>query len=412
MFLKGERAMKRFRRATSRLVVFTIALCSPFGVLADGGQLNGLQVAVGPCIMSTDTATEKSERAGVVAAMAAAAISKGVNYLGKAVTEAAAAKTWTLIGSRNFQATASDLPACVQVVHGRFDRSGKSMTSWPAPAGWPSDLAARLMARGIWLVSAPDFIFEGKIVPPQGASPKDTSALTVRPVIASYGAPIGTRFLRPGAERSILLFFAITTPGTKPTLETNPAATVLVGEMEPTSTSTFLQGSQQYSSPYESPWFSLTVTDAMKPLTMTVMLSETQDQNDFLAFVGSVLSDPKVVSAGVTQISEKLLTDAKEQAAEDAATKANTAINDADQKLATALEKLKVCADAKDADALTSASNARVAMRNFQLADKLSPAPRGGSIQQGIDKMSPRLPASQAKAACGAVLGDMMSGTI
>lgn len=81
-----------------------------------------------------------------------------------------------------------------------------------------------LVANGTYPAATPDFFFEGEII-----GSKDKTSLAVRPTVSYLGTPIGQRALRPGRARSIALFLAITAPGSKPSLDTAPAASLDLG---------------------------------------------------------------------------------------------------------------------------------------------------------------------------------------
>jgi hypothetical protein len=361
---------------------------------------SGLQVSPGDCLVAKSKSTPEGakQQRDLADAIAASAISAGVNYIGKALTAAGAAKTWTISGSRNLQASSADFPPCVVIVRGTFQTSGGPTSDWHPPSGWPPDLRAKLEARGLWLDASPDFIFEGQFV-----AANNKTALALRPVAVTYAKPIGSRTLRPGENRSSTVFLAITAPGTKPTLDTNPAAMIVLGELTPQSTHVY-DGNTQYSSPYESPWFSIAKSDADVPLTVTAMLSETQDAQDFLAFLGTVLSDPKVVAAANTQLDQILIPSAQKQATADAATKAATASSDADSKLALALTKLQTCSAAPPASAVTAGADAKVALRNFSLADSATAQPLGVVQDAQINQIDLRASAASISKQCAAVL--------
>ena len=358
---------------SSLISIATLAAHAGGEANSSNSSTSGLQVSPGECLVakSRSPADATKQQRDLADAIATSVISAGVNYVGKALTAAGAAKTWTISGSRNLQTSTDKFPECVAIVRGTFRTNGSPTSDWQPPSGWPADLRAKLEARGLWLDASPDFIFEGQFV---AASNK--AALTLRPVAVSYAKPIGTRAFRPGENRSSTVFLAITPPGTKPTLDTNPAAMVVLGELTPQSTHLY-DSNTQYSSPYESPWFSIAKSDVSVPLTVTAMVSETQDAQDFLAFLGTVLSDPKVVTAANTQLDQLLIPNVQKQATADAATKAATGSNDADTKLSIAIAKLQTCSAASPASALSAGADARVALRNFSLADSAASQPLG-----------------------------------
>ena len=382
------------------LTVASIGLASTTPSIAvEAGTVSGLQVSLGECLVAKPRPkTSSTAPKSALDAIAGAVISQGVNYIGKALTAAGAAKTWTVSGARNIEATSADFPECVIVVRGSFAMKGGPTAGWTPPEQWPPELRDKLQLRGIWLTGAPDFLFEGQIV-----AAKDQSALTIRPAIVTYVNPIGTRFLRPSSDRHVALFFAISPPGTKPTLETSPAATIILGNLSTGTTAKF-DAAQEYSSPYESPWFSLTKADSIKPLTVTAMLSETQDEQSFLTFLGTVFSDPKVVAAANTQLTQLLIPSVAAQAASDATGKAASLASDADTKLGLAIAKLNGCKNADAASAVSAGADARTALRNYVLADSASPAPHNDIDQTIIDKIDLRQNSASIKAKCVEVL--------
>ena len=368
------------------------------------GSLPGMQLALGPCLVAKPPtpSTQGDKQKSIADAIAGTVITAGVNYLGKALTAAGASKTWTITSSRNLQTTSDTFPSCVLVVRGKFITAGSSRLDWTEPAGWPPTLPSDLQKRGIWLSGAPDFIFEGEFI-----TSVDKTAMTIRPIIASYTKPIGTRMLRWSDERNVALFFAITPPGTKPTLDNAPAATIILGELTPSRQYRY-ESSTTYSSPYESPWFSISKADVVKPLTVTAMVSETQGENEFLSFLGTTFSDSKVTSAETTQLSQILIPSVGQQAAADSAAKSATAANDADTKFGLAIAKLNACKAASDAANVASAgADARSALRNFMIADSLSPTPSGLVTQSVINQIDLTQQSSAIKAACTKVLGSV-----
>ena len=377
-----------------------IAASTPHAAIDNPKALNGVQVAVGDCIVAKPRTDDQSRALG--ATIAAAAISQGVNYLGKALTEAGAAKTWTASGSRNFEAESDKFPNCVQVVRGRFAPNGEAGVGWTPPELWPDDLNDKLRQRGIALLDAPQFLFEGKLV-----SAKDKSALTIRPALVTFNEPIGTRFWRPGKDRGVAIFMAITSPGTNPSLDKNPAATLIFGAMESGSSIKFAESSNT-NSPFDSPWFTLAKSDVAKPLTLTAMISETQGTSEFLTFVGAVLSDSKVVAAANADLGKLVNPSQAAQAESDQAAKDTTAANDADTKFQTMLAKLTACKDASTSTATATATDANVSMRNYMLADKASPSAQ--NLVNGIQLNTIDLTtnANKLKDACSGILDSLL----
>jgi len=321
--------------------------------------VDGVQVGVGSC--SFVEARDDETKSRIFAAIATAAISKGVNLLASAVTEAAKAKTWSATGARNFEASSDKFPQCVQVARGRF--YSKDAVVGPWVQSWKGNANA-LRENGLFLADTPDFFFEGEI-----SLSSDKSALAIRPVFSSFNRPIGTRWLRPGRARSIAVFFAITPPGTSPNLANAPAASLVLGELQPAASKIYAQGGKTYRSPLESTWFTLTKTEARKPFTVHALVTETQGASAFLAFIGSVLSEDKVKQEIAAQANQLVVPGAAAAAAAAEAQTTATNDNSADQKFATAVAKLDTCR-AATTGVVAAASEAKIALRNYMLADQ------------------------------------------
>lgn len=363
----------------------------------------GLQLAVGDCIVAPKRDKDANgETRTVGVALIGAAISQGVNYLGKALTAAGEAKTWTLTGSRNIQASSAEFPRCVTIVRGAFLTNGTAAV-WTAPEGWPSDLQKQLVARGLVLERAPDFIFEGEFI-----ASSDQSALALHPVIATFANSIGSRVLRPTEERNTAVFMSITPPGTKPTLDTNPSAVIVLGKLSPMTTRAYSSTSNS-ASPYDSPWFSLSKADIKKPLTVHAMLSETQDDSAFLTFLGTVFSDAKVTAAENTALTQILVPGAKQQAEQEATSKEVTAANDADTKFVTVLATLNACKVAADgASTLSAGAEARAALRNYMVAAAVLSPPQTDVQEAMIKAIDIRKNSVAIKSACDTTLKQLV----
>lgn len=351
-------------------------------VISRAGPVSALQVAIGDCMTDAPKAGAKTQPGtrAIVETLATVLISKGVNYLGQAATKAAEAKTWTAQGARNFQAPDAAFPQCLQVVRGRFLTEGPAGTPWelPAQSGWPPGVKKLLDERGLYLTDMPDFLFEARIVPSE-----DKKSFSVRPAIVTYLAPIDTRFLRPSKDRNIAVFFAFTPPGTKPTLESNPSATILVGAMEPWSTRKYkVDGA--FPSTYESPWFTFSRKDASQALTVTALMTETQGEQAFLKFIGSVLSEP-TVSADLKKGAENVVIPSAKEASENTEKNDNvTAVIQRDTYYQQYRVKLADCAKATDGDARRNAAiQAKLAMAAYMKADQATES-KNGDVSPGL----------------------------
>ena len=357
------------------------------------GQFDGLQIATGSCMTTTDparnTPAEPSTK-GLVDEALKAVITEGANYIGKALTEAGKAKTWTASGARNLEAPARGLPLCVQVVRGSFDATGKATPAWTPAAPWPSDTAQELRKRGVVLAKAPAFLFEGQII--QSA---DLSSYTIRPATVTFTTPQG----ESAKERHIALFFAVTGPGTKATADSAPATNVVIGKVQVGTTFAYAAPPTGFSSPYEPIWFSLG-QDQKKPITINAVLSETRDERAFLTFLGKILSNDKV-KGEITSGAQQLFIPAVAQAsAADQQVAMVTTQADLNKKMGTARVALQACSVASDADMSAAAEKAYGALAEYWKADIRGPAPKGDVDHTMLESVNSQRPAASVKAAC------------
>lgn len=389
------------RRFYALLIGISTALAScattpPIANTTDN-TIYGTQVAIGDCAFVKPA--EQSAFSLVLGAIAASAISQGVNYLGDALTAAGASQTWTATADRNFEAKTTDFPKCVQIARGHFYTYPSadffnSIPNWAKSTGnarsnWTEKSYGTLIKNNLWLSGPPDFFFEGKFQVSQ-----DIQALTIEPALVLFQRPLNTRWLRPSASRRVALFFSIHSPGTNPSLATNPAATITLGELEPGKPITFITKDDSALSmkdkavPYEAAWFTLSLTDKLKPLTMSVMVSETQDADDYMTFLGKVFSQQSTKDALNSALQQAVIPSVA-AATEQTARQAEVANqNDADTKWAAAITSIKACAAATDAaSAATTGAAALVAMRSANLAAEKAGARSGEIPFKEIDKL-------------------------
>lgn len=328
--------------------------------------VEGMQIGLGPCV-TTQPPTGK----GLTDTVLTALVSKGVNLIGNALTEAGKDKTWKVMGSRNLPGGAA-FPVCVQVMRGRFKTDAPATSAeWLKAYSAINDPYEQLKKNGLWPADKPDFFFEGVIV-----KSEDKTAATIRPVFAVMNAPQGTRSTG-GEERSVVTFFSFSTAGTRPDLNANPAATVVLGSMVPGRILKFpaVGAAENASTPYEASWFTLSESDARKPLTITSLVSETQSGRAFFAFLASIFNDEAVKNA-ITERANVILVSGAAAAAEDKETKEQrTAADTADSKLADAITKLVDCKAASAKEILTKGAAAKAALRSYLAADSALPTP-------------------------------------
>lgn len=372
---------------------------------ANPNTYSGVQVAVGACLAPPPPAGRD-----VGTAILTAVISKGVNLLGAALTKAGQDETLRAIGSRNLQGGSGPFPACVQVVRGRFlSQRPEAEPSWFARLSLPANASRKLFDSGIWPAELPDFFFEGAFV-----TSVDKSALTIRPLQAVMFSvqSAGESFsLRQTSERSVSMFFALSPPGTSPNLTTNPAATVILGPMTLGQVLKYPPGTNETSTPYESAWFTLAEAEARKPLTMTAMIAETRSGNQFLAFLGSIFNDETVKKEITDKANLIIIPGAADAAREKEAVTQRTAATTADQKLVDALNKLRTCKAASSADALSKASEAKIALRDYITADRAQARPAAKVPAELVDQIQLFSP-SAVGTQCGAVYNRITGETL
>ena len=205
------------------------------------------------------------------------------------------------------------------------------------------------------------------------------------------------------------MFFAVTPPGTKATLDEAPASNVIIGKV-PTGTSfRYADAPATLSSAYEPQWFSLSEDDRRKPLTVTAVLSETQEEQAFLAFLGKVLTDDdnanaKAISTKLTQV---LIPSAGASAALAKAEEETTKANDADAKLSTAITKLGECEAANGVAILGAGTTAKAALRDFMIADRKLASPSGSVDDAMVASIDVQKGAGSVKMACSTIAGQL-----
>lgn len=367
--------MNHLRRSCAALsgamAVFLVAACNTTSAPtssrepAGANLVTGVQVALGACV-TTQPPTGK----GLADTVLTSLVSKGVNLLGNALTEAGKDRTWKAMGSRNLPGGSAAFPACVQVVRGRFRTDTPAAEApWLSQYAVVSNAYELLKTNGLWPADNPDFFFEGAIV-----TSEDKTAATIRPLLAVLNEPQGMR-ATGGEERSVVVFFAFSTAGVRPDLGANPAATVVLGSMVPGRTLRFPSGGVDKSStPYEASWFTLSDADARKPLTVTSLVSETQSGSPFFAFLASIFNDESVKKAITERVNVILVPGVRAAVEETQIKEQRTAADNVDSKLADAIAKLIDC-NASGKDALAKGAAAKAALRGYLAADAALPTP-------------------------------------
>jgi hypothetical protein len=398
----------------------------PPTILARGNVYYDTQVVLGPC-------TDQAE-AGILAAIATAAIAQGVNRIGDAISAAAKSETTVVLARRNVEIRRGQgLGPCVTVARGWFYRKPPSLGPNPAKAAFAvdpesswrfnedGDTPDKFWRAGLHLAATPEFYFQGKVVTSQ-----DKAAYTILPMFASLDRPISNTPLRPSGKRNVLVAFAISDLGKPADLQKGGGTTISIGKMEPGTAVTF-SGVSCFSttvargeaavlsntcpddgkfdmlirSPFESDWFSVALADKSKPLALQALVSETRSPSQFLAFVGDVFGATK---GTLTQELQRALipsvgdeADATELAAKEKAD------NEADVAQGKAIADLNACVaspgePAKRVSARSSLRSYIAAARKAERPTSANSAHVDGIVTNGTD-------ADPCKAALNAVVG-------
>lgn len=369
--------------------------------ITEAPAVAGLQLGVGACLTRTPRQRPAPPAAGpgedksLGLALAEALVSKGMGLLGTALSKLGDAQTSSQTAARNYEGVAGALPQCLQVARGKAITETTTPGSWTLE-GWPADSAAKLAANGAVLEGPPDFLFEAELVP----STLDPTVLAVQPAKVTL-----VNSIKKGGrgDRSIALFFAISPPGSKPNLATSPGAAVVLGALQPSTSRTFAPmggAPPSVGGTLDAAWFSVPKADLAKPLTFAVLETETQAEDKFLKFVGSVLNDKPVMDAATEQVRQIVVPGAADDGKLKEALERIQLQGAANTAQVAAVAKLAACAasatPAVDGDA------ARTALKAYYEADRKVKPPAnliGPSQISAIDVSKPTV-----KAACQAAL--------
>ncbi len=266
----------------------------------------------GSCIY--DDGQVRLESFGLAEIFGAAVISNTLNRLGKALRRAGEEDAYIETASRNLQS----LQPCIQIVKGRFSDDAnnwiRAKEFLPEPISG-ADVDNRLMEAEIFLVSEPDFIFEGRVV-----QSRDGSALAVRPNFYSYRSPLKAG-RKANKAYGILVSVSFHPPGKAANSPDATGASLALGSLQPSeSTYRVYAGSDSgvgtgneagSAHPHESHWFSSIsktpdVASALQPRstepggnqqlrtgpwTVSVAVTETRKANEVLLFFADVFDD-------------------------------------------------------------------------------------------------------------------------
>lgn len=392
------------------------------------------QVTQGPCV------TPGTEFFGpILSALLGSLVTTGVNKIGAALRTAGNARTWRVTASRNLDLTAAEFDAqpCVQIVRGRFFTNAPPANRRPADLSDPRVINAwpTLVRNGLYLAGQPDFFFEGRLSRSSGGQ-----ALTLVPLYARLDSPIGRRFLRSGRSRHVAVFLTYFAPGQAQLVsESNASASVVLGELRPGVARDFTEGVRPASSPVTdelgtslteairrcpprpaadapacsepipasaSSWFNLALVEGKQPLTLGILVTETQGADAFLSFIGGVLGSEEVTAAVSTALVSQIDPAEREEARTQAQSAAATLRGEYESALAEAIEKTNACTTG--APSFSAITEARAAIR--ELIEKASARGFASSLDE-TDVLAIRYTddASGVRAACSAAEAQVRS---
>jgi hypothetical protein len=316
------------------------------------------QVAIGQCVFKPEQ-PEAAVLGAIAAALLTSAISQGVNYVGKAIAESAKETNDRVTAARNVEVTKDTFGPCLQIIRGWFYRgfaneAQSKETIEQAEKTWAraSERMAidegkltQLWQRRMWLAAQPDFLFEAEVVPSSENNP-DQQALVFNPVYARLNAPISTSWLRSKA-REVAVFVAFHEVGSDPAAPDNAAGGMALGKLEPNLDRQFPPApSDMTNTPNrgadESKWFTLSVGESKKPMTITALVTEHQEAQPFLQFVADVFNGATAPIS--TELQQAIVPTLRQKAEESEQAAAESARGNYEDSLAKALASATTCA--------------------------------------------------------------------
>ena len=191
--------------------------------------------------------------------------------------------------------------------------------------------------------------------------------------------------MRPGKSRHVALFLTYFAPDEAELVtETNASAAIVLGELKPKVAQDFTAtitasgpardeldtdlrtpiATLPHVWPASSaPWFKLALVEGNQPLTLGVLVTETQEADAFLKFVGGVLGSDEVTGAVSAAVKGQLDPAEREKTRTAATTAAATLRTEYETALATAIDKTHACTAGSPSNDVVG--EARAALRTF-----------------------------------------------
>lgn len=302
----------------------------------------------GPCIFGVSS----SPRAAFLAAIIPSLLNISLDRLGKALTNAGEAKTITRTATANIEISSKtdERPACLLFVSGSFETGPDAKTIASAlPLGSAvsdSDSSLILMAlngRGIFLAGPPDALVEARLT-----WSSDGSAVAFEINAIEYGKHFGGGLFDSfKSERDLVISISIAEPGSEGNKGTGSLSSVTFQKLKPAQLTYRFAASKGRSLGLPSTaWIPIKLPATQAPRTVLISFAEANDGNQFLSFLGDVLSGSK---AQIQTEAENILIPAKRDAAEKAQRDAAVAVDlSAKQLLSTAKNDEVVARNAMD----------------------------------------------------------------
>lgn len=333
------------------------------------------EVALGSCLFGP-AGGNADLHALVVEALAASAISAGIDAIGAALAEAAQETQDKAAAFRNVVVDKESFGPCLQIVRGRFYEfatADERATAEADGAAWsgPIDAAKRreLWTRRMRLAAAPDFVFEAELVATHFEAGKDDAYLTLVPLFAWLGEPLSHRTLRFSKARDVSVFFGFSDAGERSVAAEGVGAGIVVGRLERGVARRYapFEGDTTATpnrGPAESQWFRLKLGAQKRPMRVAALVVEHQDESAFFGFVAGAFGAAK---PGMKAVAAAQLPSAR-AAARESALSAGEEARDAFEAALAAMHTAAVTCGASGGDVLALATRARASIRTFNAA--------------------------------------------
>ena len=344
---------------------------------ADPLAIYQTQIVVGECEFSEKPLAKV---APVVGALLAGVVTQSVTSFGNALTEAGKEKTWLSPAFRNIVAKQKLTQGCFQIARGYFhvgfhsegERAAKLEAAKRNVTISGTEITAdrieMLWARRMWLASEPDFMFEGLFLPTD-----DQRFVTVAPGYVWFGVPAGQRLFRVDQSRTVAVHMAFPEIGkTDPVTSQSTGGFMALGRMTPKTEKLypypeFSIDSTVNRGPTESKWFSILFDkEKSTPMTIAALVTEHEDEDAFLSFLGASVGGAK---GELSKELQKLLVPSQIAAGEEA----NIKLKDAFDKAVDDLRSATVTCSSSDLkEPATTAANIRDKIRDMKTKARAS----------------------------------------